>query len=322
MTNHLPMLKVIIDRTDSVLSNLSLRLLGEKNGLSSFLFHSVNLNSKCSKALYPQEQLTVNSFDNFIAKLLDLHYSFITPDDIAKGLSNPHKKYALLTFDDGYYNNVWILKVLEKYQVPAVFFISTSLILQNEKNWADIIYYERHKRGISDSTIHREVVALSAERIAKIRNYITKEFGLNSFIPQGDHDRMMTSHELAKFSKNKFVHIGNHSHNHEALASLSENECIDELTNSQRALNDIIGYSPNFISYPYGSFNERVINVAKNLGFSLGITTIQKKNTIPISSQHLMELNRFNPVFRNDQVNFDLFRSPIHMKTFLKQVLQ
>ena len=315
-------LKTIINRTDSVLSNLSLRLLGEKNGLSSFLFHAVHQNNQFSNTLYPQENLTVDALDSFVSKLLNLQYSFIAPNDILKGTLYPNKKYALLTFDDGYYNNTWTLEVLEKYQVPAVFFISTSLIQQHQKNWADIVYHERNKQGISNATIHREVVALSTQRVSEIRNYITKEFGLKSFIPHGDQDRMMTSNELREFSKNKFVHIGNHSHSHAALASLSESDCLDELKTSQRILHEIIGYTPSFISYPYGSYNESVMNIAKKENFRLGITTIQKKDTIPIPSQHLMELKRFNPVFRNDNVNFDLLRSPIQMKTLLKQVIK
>ena len=290
--------------------------------MSSFLFHAVSTDGNKHNLLYPQENLTIDLFDEFISTVLEYGNTFIEPNDLLTKLTDPHKKYALLTFDDGYFNNTWIVDVLNKYNVPAVFFITSNLILENEKNWADIVYYERKSRGMSNSKIHNEIVALSSQRIRDIKSYLTREFGLKCFIPKGDQDRMMNVQELKEFSQSKFVHIGNHSRNHEALAGLSEHECLEELQESQEVLSQIIGYRPTFISYPYGSYNEDVIYIAKQVGFDLGITTIQSKNKIPITGNQLMKLNRFNPVVENDRFNFDSLRSPFQMKTLLKRLLQ
>ena len=314
--------KKLVNTLDSNVANISLNLLGEKNGLSSFLFHAVNKDDKNSALLYPQERITLNLFEKFIVSLLENNYTFISPNDITNGPANPNKKYGLITFDDGYFNNTWIVDILNKYQVPATFFISTSLITENEKNWPDVIYFERHKRGATDDEIHKEVVWLSSQRIKAIKDYIAKEFGNKSFIPQGDEDRMLNQKELLTFSKNNLVHIGNHSHNHEALGNLTKQEVINELSESQQIFLDILGYEPNFISYPYGSFNDDVVNVAKSLGFTKGITTIQRKNKIPIPTKQLMTLNRLNPRAQDNLFNFNELRSPIQLKTSLKQLLK
>lgn len=54
--------------------------------------------------------------------MLDSGYTFVQPNDIYPGLRpEPHQKLALITFDDGYYNNTHLIPVLEEFEVPALF---------------------------------------------------------------------------------------------------------------------------------------------------------------------------------------------------------
>ena len=49
----------------------------------------------------------------------------------------------MLTFDDGYYNNHLALPVLEEFDVPALFFISTNHVKQQKCFWCKPEIYSR-----------------------------------------------------------------------------------------------------------------------------------------------------------------------------------
>lgn len=314
-------LKKLIGQLDATTSQIALKVFGENDGLSCFLFHAIKEDNKFVSSLYPQENLSISLFEKFVVSLLESGYIFVGPDEIQNGSLLPGKKYGLITFDDGYFNNTWCLEILEKYKVPAIFFITTSWIQENEKLWGDIIFYQRFKRGISFKTIHNEIKTLIPKRISFIKDYITKEFGVNSFNPSDDQDRPMTSKELHDFSKNPWVHIGNHTHNHEALKYLSSEEIRQEVEICQTTLKNILGYIPGTMAFPYGRFSKQAVKELKNLDFNLGFTTIQKKTHLPISDDSFFTLSRFNPIVNNNSFNFNLLKSPVQLKTALIEIL-
>ncbi|MEJ7665168.1 MAG: polysaccharide deacetylase family protein [Hymenobacter sp.] len=63
----------------------------------------------------------------------------MSPADVLRGL-DPAGKYALITFDDGYFNNHLALPVLRRYGVPATFFISSHHVLSGQAFWWDVVY--------------------------------------------------------------------------------------------------------------------------------------------------------------------------------------
>ena len=249
-------------------------------------------------------------------------YKFIGPDEIKSGELSSGLHYGLITLDDGYFNNTLLLNTLKEYKVPAVFFVPTAFITEGEKIWSDIIFCERRKKGISETSIFTEIMSLKSHRISKIKDYILKEFGKNAFMPVNDIDRPLTEKELSEFSRQPFVYIGNHTHSHEVLGNLNEIEILEEISVSQNILQKLTGYIPDFISYPYGSYSENVVNVSKKLDFKLGITTIQKKNNVPISDSQLLLLNRFNPIVENESINYHKLQSTFQLKTSVKKWIQ
>ena len=69
------------------------------------------------------------------------------------------------------------------------------------------------------------------------------------------------------------MEFGSHSHSHEWLSFLSENELIDELLKSKLFLTKIGLQDDLTLCYPYGNYNENVKNQAKKMNFKLGYTT-------------------------------------------------
>jgi len=315
-----------IRNIDEFLSRMQVRVFKERNSLITILFHGL-FNSKDEIALnhaMPQQAITTDIFRQFIEYYLAHDYKFISPTEILNGLS-PDKKYILITFDDGYYNNQLALPILNEYQVPAVFFISIGHVLQSKCFWWDIIYRERLKRNNTMETIEREILSLKEMKNQEIEHYILKNFGDNAFTPISNIDRPFTPEELHQFAKNKYVFLGNHTTNHAILTNYSLTEIKNEIMSSQQMMLDVTGSEPEIIAYPNGNFSPDMIPVLKECGLKLGVTVSSGKNLLPINidTDDAFLLNRFT-LWSNKSVSrqCELFRSDLKLFETLKRIKQ
>jgi peptidoglycan/xylan/chitin deacetylase (PgdA/CDA1 family) len=131
----------LIEKIGYFLNPLLLNLKKEKNQLLVFTFHGFFESEKQKDLSHidPQNNMTVQQFVDFLDYFLGHNYKFISPVDLVSGLEND-QSYAMLTFDDGYFNNISAIEILEKYKIPALFFITTKNIIGNKSYWWDIIY--------------------------------------------------------------------------------------------------------------------------------------------------------------------------------------
>jgi peptidoglycan/xylan/chitin deacetylase (PgdA/CDA1 family) len=60
---------------------------------------------------------------------------------------------------------------------------------------------------------------------------------------------------------------GSHTLSHPRLVELSDADCHEELFGSRKLLEDKLGHEVKHLAYPYGSFNERVRQIAKRSGY-------------------------------------------------------
>lgn len=300
---------------DSILSEFYLRFFQEKNSLLIFNFHALFLKQEEIKQnlVDPQTWITVDQFQQFIEYYLEHGYKFVSPNDIINGLNND-RKYAMITFDDGYYNNKYVLPILKKYKIAALFFISTDHIKQNKCFWWDVLYRERIKSNTSKRSILREQNQLKSKKSEEIEKYLIKKFGEKALKPRGDIDRPFTSLELKDFSKEKYVFLGNHTSNHAILTNYSLNEIRSQITDAQNYIHETIGITPIAISYPNGNYSDEVIKISKEIGIKLGVTVEYKKNKLPIDnhSNKFINLGRFDLSGNNNIINqCKLFRSDL-----------
>lgn len=315
-----------IRQFDYLFNNLYLKLIGEKKSLLIFLFHVIFLNEKESStnAVCPMQGLTLKHFREFVEYYLNQNYSFISGDDILNGLDES-KNYALITFDDGYYNNRHVLPILKQYEIPAIFFISTDYIKNNRSFWWDVLYRNNLKLGISTEAALKEINFLTTSwTIEKIEAYITDKFGKNAFNPIGDIDRPFTPRELNDFAKEKFVFLGNHTSEHAYLANCSEEKIKSTIINAQNELYNITGLLPRFISYPHGAYTQEVIKLTKQIGLRLAMAVDNKKNTLPIEPEtdSLFRLGRF-ALRETDQMisQCQLCRTDIRLTKIIKHFM-
>jgi peptidoglycan/xylan/chitin deacetylase (PgdA/CDA1 family) len=77
----------------------------------------------------------------------------------------------------------------------------------------------------------------------------------------------MTWKQIKEISKEKFVHIGNHSYSHDYLVDKTDDEIINDIALSIKTFKKELDYNSPFFSYPFGEYSNNFKNIVKNLNF-------------------------------------------------------
>jgi len=312
-----------ISALDRWLAGAQVRLRERAGSLVGLFFHGL-LDAKelATGAAYPQQGTTPQFFASVIECFQDAQYRFISPEELAEGV-DPAQKYALLTFDDGYFNNSRAVPILEKYRAPATIFVSALHVQEERGFWWESLYHLRRKQNRSDQEIGAEMGCLNSLRTPEIIRRVGPELGDNLFAWRGDADRPFRRTELQEISRHPLISIGNHTADHDILTASSADEAEASIATAQEVLAAIIGKRPISIAYPNGSVNESVRRSAERHGLKIGFTAERRKEYLPqaLSSERRMLLGRFLPVGNlGAREQADYFRSDLMVLARLQQL--
>ncbi|HEY2588627.1 MAG TPA: polysaccharide deacetylase family protein [Tepidisphaeraceae bacterium] len=312
----------LVRATDAAIARAYLKLFRERNALIAFLFHSLfrDEGQIAQNLVDPLQRTTVAQFRQFIEYYLQNGYRFVSPADVLNGLP-PDGKYAMITFDDGYYNNVLARPLLEEFAVPATFFISTNHIRQNKCFWWDALYRERTSQGASHARIKAEALEMKGMTTERIEQTLIDRFGPDVLRPRGDIDRPFTPDELCDFATCPYVHLGNHTANHAILTNYSDDAVRQQVRECQAALREMTGATPVAIAYPNGAHDDAVVRACGEMGLKLGVTIRPHKAALPLdpAGDGFLRIGRFCPhgegpmltqcrTYRSDVLLYGLFR--------------
>ena len=263
--------------------------------LLGVLFHSLyrDKSQLGDPALARNQNVTVEDFRCFVSALLESGYTVVSPAQVDAGLP-PGGNYALITFDDGYFNNTLALGVLEQFAVPATFFISSDHVLENKAFWWDALSREMSRGGSADHATNSEIRKVKSLGSHQVEQFIRQRFGADVLRPSGDLDRPFTPDELRDFARHKCVHIGNHTRTHAILTRCEPHEIARQISDCQVALTQITGKAPLAIAYPNGNYSPAAIEAALAAGLRIGLTTLPHRNLLPLApGKSRMTLGRF-----------------------------
>jgi peptidoglycan/xylan/chitin deacetylase (PgdA/CDA1 family) len=101
-----------------------------------------------------------------------------------------------------------------------------------------------------------------------------KEFGFGAafFVTPEDigKEGFMTWEMLREMAAVPGIEIGSHSLEHKPLSDIPEKEAWTSLVASKKILEEKLGREIKAISYPCGSFNEKVVEMARGAGYAYG----------------------------------------------------
>jgi len=121
---------------------------------------------------------------------------------------------------------------------------------------------------------------LKKEKIPFILFVSTKTVGKNGY---------MTWDQIKELEKETITFIGNHSHSHDYLVDLKNNDFMLDIDTSSLIFKEKLGYNPIFFSYPFGEYSLLIKEyISKNFKFSFG----QHSGVIDINKDRY-ELPRF-----------------------------
>ncbi|MFP6808060.1 MAG: polysaccharide deacetylase family protein [Pseudomonadales bacterium] len=206
--------------------------------------------------------------------------------------------------------------MLQEYKVPALFFIATHNVLNNECFWWDVVYRElsRQQQGRGEiSAAQKRYKSLSHDEIIAS---LQREFGDKVMQHVSDIDRPFTPDELRTFSTSDYVDIGNHTSHHYILDRYPPDIQREQMQACQNDLSSMVELQPGIVSYPNGNYNRETLREARDLGFRFGITVDKGKNYLPLKEKNMLTLGRYvlwcnNPL----KMHCDIFRSDMMLKS-------
>lgn len=211
----------------------------------------------------------------------------------------PEAVPVLVSFDDGYRDNVLIAApILKKCRVPAIMYVASG-VLDGLSLWYDVIadFVERGRSIDLEgcSSIHgQDSAGRSVEHINSLKGQQLadaiaelQELGKD----QITEERYVDEEYLRKWVKLGFD-VGAHTVNHPRLPNLPQAEAEAEILNSVERLESFLDYSITSFAYPFGSrldFTEDLESGLARSSLRSAFTTVPGLNT---PSSELFRLRR------------------------------
>lgn len=220
---------------------------------------------------------------------------------------------VLLTFDDGYidhYENVFPILKEENIQgsffIPGITFTEHKLLEVNKIHFilanaktnhiiTDLFCKMNYYRGseyefpsndelyntyaVSNRFDNKDIIfikrLLQTVLPEKLRKVISSGL-FEKYIGVSEESfarGLYMSKEQMKCMKSEGMFIGLHGYDHHWLGNMSEYEIEQDINKSLNVMDEFIHRDSWVMNYPYGSYNDSLINIIQNRGCTLGLTT-------------------------------------------------
>ena len=232
--------------------------------------------------------LTQKTFEQQL-KLYKKYFNVVSLSDYYEGRFSEDRFNVCLTFDDGYANNLkYVLPLLEKYQVPATFFITAIRDTGNDILWNDFLWIlskygpdtlsfngEQYTKGRHDKyadssglTLNDHLRNTGFDEKAQMMKELYPLVPFREKKEDEDFWQQLTVEDIKTMSVSPWVTIGAHSCYHNDLAKIPPADAVPELTRSKKFLENITGHEVNSFAFPYGSYTPDVVAAAKAAGYT------------------------------------------------------
>ncbi len=235
-------------------------------------------------------------FERQIA-FLRQHFDFAAPDDLTRDRPRLARPRILLTFDDGFRSNAeHAVPILRRYQVPALFFVSTRHIAPGRSLWFAYLRGLEHAFTADSFTFHGQVLDMRPDQrvatIGRLRAHLLSlrphpaalyreiEFelpALEDFMSPSqisDNCAGMNEEQIGELSADPLFEIGAHTVDHPYLTLCEPEEAHRQVADNMSWLERMSGRRCTAVAYPLGDYDTGVIGLVRGMGFSTGYAVI------------------------------------------------
>lgn len=253
-----------------------------RSGSCIFIYHGVDqvgslkYNSRFISQKYLEQQIL------FFKK----YFQIVSIQDFVSGNFNSDHFTVVLTFDDGYMNNFeFVLPLLEKYEIPACFFITAIRETGYDILWSDHLdlgfAFSNDRLKIDDRDFKkkgREFVDLESgmtlKNVCRQEGFDFKESMMKQvsaeFRKKDDFSlywKLVDKAEIVTMANSPWITIGSHGYLHNNYANVSREVAENDLTVSKNYLENLSQKEVNTLAYPDGSYNREIIDLADTSGY-------------------------------------------------------
>jgi peptidoglycan/xylan/chitin deacetylase (PgdA/CDA1 family) len=248
-------------------------------------------------------------------RTLSRHYRFVSLQDavdMVTGRTRVRPHSLVLTFDDGYRNNLThALPILRRWRVPATIFVATGHVDARTPFWFDRLDYALQQAPISEREVRvgpGEVRLSGVDRASLRASYATlretakrvhandadmlreldglaaeleAESGrrLADIFERDPWSAVLTWDELRSADAAE-VSIGSHTVDHVRLERVDPRIAADQLIRSRQAIETHTGRPCRHLAYPNGGFNADTVSTARACGYTAAVTTVEGSNRV------------------------------------------
>jgi len=265
-----------------------------KNKLLVLVYHQVTTQEE----KYSLGGITQKQLDQHVTLLKKAFNILSINEALLKLTSGTLPKNSLvITFDDGYKDNVEnALPVLKKHKVSGLFFVCPGLI-ESEYMWNDVLVeylqaenskqkiasvlneYELDRDEIIDSLGSNEkgiskIVSLVKYLESNERSDLCKS--LLSKIDTSKLKQLMSADNINQLDKSG-MDIGSHSLTHPILSCQNNDQALNEIVASKVKLEELISSEIRYFAYPNGKlnrdYNDSHAKMVEDAGYQAGFST-------------------------------------------------
>ena len=216
------------------------RELVQRNKVTILLFHDIEAEKATQAFAYIKK-----------------HYNLIGLQDYLQIVNSGNKlpkKVAIITFDDGHAGNYTLLPIIRELQIPMTIFLCSDIVGTRRHFW--------FKHCGKDPQRFKKL--LNSQRLEAL-----KEFGFDQ-TKEYDEIQALTHEQIEEMRP--WVDFQSHTCFHPCLTQCDDKTAQMEIVLSKQHLEQDYALNINTISYPNGDYSARDIRIAKEAGYSCGIT--------------------------------------------------
>lgn len=203
------------------------------------------------------------------------------------------RRYAVLTFDDGYRDNVDVaLPILERHNAPFMMYVPTAALTRTLQSWwlgLRELVRSRDDITIDAMDVRYHCPDYQSKRVAfnRVDRWIHEDYkrvaGLaTTFDKAGislselNNRYFLDECALRDLARHPLASIGGHTTSHAALATIDASSARADLVENRNYLENLLELPVRHLAYPYGTpgaCGPREEHLAKETGFLSAVTT-------------------------------------------------